>query len=732
MRKLVASVLSALVAGWITSPAVASLPLQVTGWRVDTVSSNLTIQAAANDIFFAQQWYLSKIGIDRAWDTTTGSDLVIAVVDTGVDLNHADLAGKFWTNSDEIPNNSIDDDHNGYVDDYLGYDFVDRDATPQDLHGHGTGIASIIAARSNNGIGITGINWQARIMALRALNSIGGGDFETVATAIRYATDNGARVINMSFGSFTDMSVLASAINYAISHSVVIVAAVGNNSAGTIYYPAAYPQVIAVSSLNSADQLSTFSNYGPGVDVAAPGERIAMADLSSSAPSIYAEGSGSSFAAAIVTGTVSLMLARNPSLSPAQIETILKLTADNLNDPARFGAGRVNASRAVAYQPPAVRSSALVSGSPAAADGVQTVTISATITDGGSMPVQATINGTNNIVNGQLIAFGQPVSIGAADSSGRISFTLSSTAAATKQITLLNTTTGAPLVTTQAIFVPLGSPRYSMAWVKQSPYLTLGLNETATVWVEVKNTGNITWVSDGDSATPQGQIRLGTDRSMDRSSAFSHPSWVNNNRAARMSPNIVYPEGIARFSFTAKASQTGSFKEYFRPVIEYVTWLNDLGIYWEFNVTASGAVTPSGESSPTQAATDPAAYVALMQSKSQNPTLHPGEIGTLEFSFRNIGSALWLGQGLGTQGTAAVRVGTANPRDRSSVFFTPSWLSPNRALNTALDVPPNANLEVSFPIKAPSRPGVYKENFQLVAEYITWFGPVFGWTITVQ
>ncbi len=710
--------------------AVSSLPLQIAGWQASLVSGELQIQSVANDAFFGRQWQLSKVGIDRVWDITTGSDLIVAVIDTGVDLNHADLADKFWANPGEVPNNNIDDDNNGYTDDYLGYDFVDHDSTPQDLHGHGTGIASIIAARSNNGVGISGINWQARIMALRALNSIGGGDFETVATAIRYAADNGARVINMSFGSFSDMSVLASAIDYATSRNVVIVAAVGNNSTSTIYYPAAYPQVVAVSSLSRTDQLSGFSNYGSGVDIAAPGEHIPVADISSSAPSVYAEGAGSSFAAAVVTGTVSLMLAKNPALTPAQVETILKLTADDLSDSVRFGAGRVNAYRAVTYQPPAVRSSTLTSGSPATADGVRVITISATIADGGGLPVQATISGTNNIVNGQLATFGQPVAVGTTDSAGRISFTLSSTTAEAKQITL-STTTGSVVVATQVSFTPPRSPRYQMVWVKQSPHLTLGLDGTATVWVEVKNTGDVTWVSDGASATPQGQMRLGTDRPMDRSSVLHHPTWVSNNRAAKMSPNIVYPSGTARFSFMVKASQTGSFKEYFRPVVEHVSWLNDLGIYWEFNVTASGAVTPSGESSPTQVNRDPAAYQALMQSKSMNLALRRGEVGTLAFSFRNTGSALWLGRGLGTQGTGAVRGGAANPNDRTSRFYAPDWLNSNRVLNTDLDVPPNSNLDVTFTIKAPNTPGIYREHFQLVAEYITWFGPVFGWTITV-
>lgn len=745
MRKIIFALVIAVVTvaggGHSCSQTSTPLPLQAAGQITGGVIPSLQVQGWVNDPLYNQQGYLNKIKVDKAWDITTGSDLTIAVIDTGANISHEELTNRLWVNPGEIPNNQKDDDGNGYVDDYYGYNFLANNSNLDDEHGHGTGITSIIAANSNNWRGIAGINWRAKVMILKALNNLGGGEFEDVSRAIRYAADNGAKVINMSFGASTGLSVLSSAVDYAISKGVVIVAAAGNDGQNRLLYPARYPQVISVGSINNSDQKSSFTNYGDGLDLAAIGEDITMASIGS--PSMYTTGSGSSFAAAQVTGVVSLMLAQHPQLSPAQVEEILDSTTDHIGDTSAgyttlFGWGRVNAQAAVAYAPQTLHSSAQISNNRASANGLDTITVTTTIADESSQPkagidIQASISGTNNIVNGQLVPFGGMVDLGRTDQSGRISFQLSSTVAETKQISITttagSTALAAPL---QVTFTSLPRTRYTMQWIKQSPYLNMSLGTTAAMWLQVKNTGNVAWVSDPNARSDFSQTRLGTDHPHDRSSNFyDDSSWLSPNRLALMTPSIVRPGETATFALDITARQIGSFREYFGVVVEHVTWLNDLGIFWDINVTTSGQVENSNDEQAVQVNQDPSAYQAVVQAKTDNLTLFPGETAMVSVDLRNVGTALWLGQGVGAQHLGEVRLGTAMPRDRSSRIFLPSWISSDRALAAGFNVPPNSNLTLTFTIKAPDQQGVYQENFQLVSEYITWFGPVFGWTITV-
>lgn len=593
--------------------------IQPTPVRIQTVNPN--------DPYFPQQVSLRTLKIDQAWSLATGSPSTVAVIDTGINRNHQDLTNRLWVNSDEIPDNGMDDDHNGYVDDYLGYNFYNRNSDINDGHGHGTGIASIIAANTNNQLGLAGINWSARIMALKALDNLGGGDFWDVAEAIRYAVDNGASVINMSFGSNSDAAVLSEAVTYAISHGVSIVAAVGNNSSGEIFYPARYPQVIAVGSINAQNQLSAFSNYGSNMDIVAPGENIVMAGLGSQD---YVDGAGSSFASAQVTGIVSLLLAKNPALSPSQIQHLMTTTAFPLGSGQSifFGSGRADAWAALGQAGTQV-ASATVSSNPA---------------------------------------------------------------------------------------------DYRMQWLGQSAYPTLAVGEQTTLWVELKNAGAATWVSQVQSATDMGQVRLGTDRPKDRASSLYHTSWLSSNRAATMSPAVVQPGETGRFTFTISASQPGNFREYFSVVAEGVTWLNDLGIYWDVTVTGTGGASGTVVS--------PVAYQANVEQINSPLVASPGEKVLLSVTLKNTGTATWLGSQSGSN-TGVVKLGTALPHDRKSIFYLPTWLSPNRVLTGGFNVPPGSSITLAVEVFAPSQTGVYTETFQLVSEYITWFGPTFSWTINV-
>ncbi len=245
-----------------------------------------------NDPYFDRLWGLRNDGdndgingtedadIDspEAWDVTTGSgDVVVAVIDSGVDINHPDLQSNIWTNLGEIPNNGIDDDDNGYTDDVNGWDFYVNDKDPRDAHGHGTHVAGTIAAVGNNGIGIAGVSWSAKIMALRFLDAWGNGTTANAIAAIEYANNMGADIINNSWGGGAYVQALKDAID---ASDAVVVCAAGNsgrNNDGIPHYPSSYTStnIVAVAASNQDDQLAWFSNHGAvSVDVAAPGTNI--------------------------------------------------------------------------------------------------------------------------------------------------------------------------------------------------------------------------------------------------------------------------------------------------------------------------------------------------------------------------------------------------------------------------------------------------------------------------
>ncbi|MBI2060122.1 MAG: S8 family serine peptidase [Nitrospirae bacterium] len=324
------------------------------------ISGTLGTAAVPNDPLYSQQWALPKIQAPQAWDLETGKPrVVVAVVDTGVDYRHPDLSANIWTNEKEIPENGMDDDGNGFVDDYCGYDFVSidprvvypgedagpRDNDPMDVHGHGTHVSGIVGAVPNNAIGISGVNWGSRIMALRAgfKNMWGGGSLlaSDIAAAMVYAADNGAKVINMSWGAYGLSKLLTDAINYAHDSGVVLVAAAGNYNRSDKFYPAAFPNVIAVSATDPSDNKAYFSNYGDWIELAAPGTYI----YSTLPGGRYAAWSGTSMAAPFVAGLAGLVLSQTPGYTNEEVRQVLADGADDLGAPGRdpyFGFGRIN------------------------------------------------------------------------------------------------------------------------------------------------------------------------------------------------------------------------------------------------------------------------------------------------------------------------------------------------------------------------------------------------------
>ncbi|UCD36338.1 MAG: S8 family serine peptidase, partial [Nitrospiraceae bacterium] len=259
---------------------------------VEYAEPNYILHAAAtpNDGSFTELWGLNNTGqtggrpdadIDapEAWEKTSGSDsVIIAVVDSGVAFDHPDLADNMWVNTGEVPGNGMDDDGNGYIDDIYGWDFIDNDGFPEDLHGHGSHVAGTIAAQGNNGSGITGVLWNAQIMALRFLGITGLGTTADAISAILYAVENGAQAINCSWGGTAFSRALSDAIDSA---AVPVVCAAGNrgrdNDGSAVFYPASYKSsnIIAVAATDHNDSLAPFSNFGAeSVDLAAPGVSI--------------------------------------------------------------------------------------------------------------------------------------------------------------------------------------------------------------------------------------------------------------------------------------------------------------------------------------------------------------------------------------------------------------------------------------------------------------------------
>ena len=278
-----------------------------------------------NDTYYTLQWAMPKISAPTAWDTTTGStEVTIAIVDTGVDSGQPDLLGRV----------------------VAGYDFANSDADPSDDHGHGTACAGVIGANGGNGLGVAGMDWAARLLAVKVLDATGSGYESTVAQGITYAADNGARVISMSLGGPGGSSTLHDAVDYAYSKGSLIVAASGNDGTGTVSYPAAYPQVIAVGATDGNDTLASFSNYGAAQDVVAPGVSIATTYIGG----MYVYFSGTSAATPLVAGLSGLLLAKDPSLTNAALESAIRAGAVDLGSAGwdqTYGWGRIDAARAL-------------------------------------------------------------------------------------------------------------------------------------------------------------------------------------------------------------------------------------------------------------------------------------------------------------------------------------------------------------------------------------------------
>jgi subtilisin family serine protease len=289
-------------------------------------ASSLT---APSDPLYGRQWALRSTRARGAWLATLGDGVPVAVLDSGLDFSNPDLAGNLWTNPNEVPGNGADDDGNGFIDDVHGADTVGEDGDPSDGLGHGTAVASVIGARGDNGFGLSGMAWNVRLMPVKVLHDQGWGTTATLIAGLRYALDEGARVVNMSLNGPDESQALGEAIRQAEAQGVLVVTSAGNdgqNRDRVASYPASERSstVITVASATRRGRLARGSAFGrASVDIAAPGDDVITSDLGGR----FARRSGTSFAAAYVTGAAALAAAAHPEASGSRIRAALVASA---------------------------------------------------------------------------------------------------------------------------------------------------------------------------------------------------------------------------------------------------------------------------------------------------------------------------------------------------------------------------------------------------------------------
>jgi thermitase len=353
-------------------PRLGHAVLQIPEARVERAIKNLldtglftfverdgiaSVEGVPNDASFASQWHLATIQAPAAWNTSVGSSAQpIAIVDSGVDATHPDLASRVMA----------------------GWNFLSSNTDTHDQMGHGTAVAGTVGAATNNLIGVAGVTWANPIMPLVVVDSTGYASYSNIASAITYAADHGARIINISISGSSPSSALQSAVNYAWNKGAVVFSAAGNTGSGTPSYPAACDNVVSVTATEPNDTLASFSSYGSWVDIAAPGDNI----VTTSNGGGYGGWWGTSFASPIAAGVGALALAAQPSLTASGLVALLQANSDDLGGTgfdASFGWGRVNALKAVTAASTVSAPPSVVISSPKAGSSV-----SGTVTVGGS------------------------------------------------------------------------------------------------------------------------------------------------------------------------------------------------------------------------------------------------------------------------------------------------------------------------------------------------------------
>jgi hypothetical protein len=338
-----------------------------------SMAGNIKNEIIPNDPEFNEQWSLHNIGqtggkddadIDapEAWEIEKGnSDIVIAIIDSGIDETHPDLINNIWINEDEIPDNGIDDDNNGYIDDYQGFNFFEGNNDIHDNYGHGTRAAGIIGAETNNSIGIAGILWNCKIMIVKVWDQDFITTVDIILEGIRYAANNGAKIISMSLGTYenqlteNELRNIRQTANYTYEKGCISIASAGNDGRDDPFYPAALDKVIAVAGTDHRDKqmkdgMLFASNHGEWVDVAAPGELVyttVPTYPNNYGVTDYSLASGTSYATPHVSSIAALLLSKNPDLTPEEVMKIIRSNNDPYDSELYLGTGRVNAYKAL-------------------------------------------------------------------------------------------------------------------------------------------------------------------------------------------------------------------------------------------------------------------------------------------------------------------------------------------------------------------------------------------------
>lgn len=666
-----------------------------------------------NDPSYSLQWGIAQVDLPEAWDLVRGSATVtVGIVDTGIDGLHEDLTGRV-------------------VD---GYNFVSNAAistnSPSDDNSHGTNIAGVIGALTNNGKGIAGTDWNANLMPLKVADQAGNADATAVTNAILYAADHGVDVLNLSLGSSIDNAAVREAVAYAASTGVTMIAAAGNESGQPILYPAAYSGVIAVGSIDASDVRSSFSNSGPELDVMAPGEGIVSTTFKATTPtnhSQYETVSGTSVAAPYVSGIAALLLDYHPGLTPTDIESILRSTADkpagmqgetNTNT---YGYGRVNALKALEGFGDYHASYVAQNNFPTAASG-ETVSLSLQIQNTGrsSWPASIVRLGTDRAADRSSVFSRGSGWIG----TNRVG--LSSTEVNPGETGTFTFTYQIPSTLPPGVYREYFRPvadgfgwmedmgiywditvtsGYQASFVNQTSFPSLLPGESSQFELTIMNTGRATW-------TPE-IIRLGTDRGENRTPIFGRGNgWLSENRV-QLQETTVVPGSLGTFRFTYQVPTdlpAGRYREYFRPVADGLGWLSDLGVYWDVVV---------GETAE--------AYPFAVASQNSYPTLSVGQSYQFRLVIQNTGIRTWSRD--------SIRLGTDRAADRTPVFtLGAGWMGTNRIAMQESVVAPGQTATFLFSYQVPSglASGSYRESFRLVADGLGWLNDAgIFWRITV-
>ncbi len=554
--------------------------------------------ATPNDPLFSSQWDLNKISAPSAWDVSKSSSTTkVAVIDTGFALDHQDLSGKF-----DIAN---------------AYDFINNDNSPMAGDSgayvyHGTMVAGLVGASTDNGTGVAAVGWNAKILPIQALNDAGNGTTFTLASAINYAVTKGVKIISLSLGSLSADPIMESAVNNAIANGVTVVAASGNSGCDCIVYPANYPNVIAVGATDINDIRASFSNYGDNLDVVAPGDGTIRTTFMSAAnkTSLYTtSASGTSIATPIVSGAVALLLDKNPTLAPAQVEAIMRSSADKVNGMSgqnftkEYGYGRLNAQKLLtsSYTWEYVgqsESGNLVAGQKTTWTLTARNTGTATWFNSGANPVNL---GTDrprdrlsNFCTASWLNCARPAQLNEASvppgSIGTFTFEVQAPTTPGNYNEYFNLVAEGDTWMNDLgqFFNPsVASGNLNSSVVSNDMPDVIAAGGTANVSIVMKNTGNTYWYNSGKYS-----VNLGASSPQDRSSQFNSGTWLAVNRPAKMTESVVAPGQNATFNFSINAPATANiYTESFGLVAEGWSWF---GQSFTNSVNVGAVTSPDG------------------------------------------------------------------------------------------------------------------------------------------